>query len=89
MHGIGDRLAIDQGLIGLEVLPARNQEGLHHHPDDRSVAGGDLIGDLADHARLALVVLAAVVVGGIDHDPLGEAGGAQLFRGVSLTKSGP
>src|SRR3989440_7868683 len=59
---VGDRLAVDQRGVGFEVLPARHQERLHHHSDDRSVPSRDLIGDLGCDLRLALVVLPAVVV---------------------------
>ena len=43
---VGDRLAVDELLVGRsQVLAARDEERLQHHADDRAVAGGDLGGD--------------------------------------------
>src|SRR4051812_45034432 len=93
--GVRDGLAVDQVAVGFEVLAPRDQEGLHHHADDRAVPGCDLIRDLADDLRLALVVLPAVVVGGVDDDSLRQAGTAELgqcvrnIRGVVVRRSLP
>jgi hypothetical protein len=53
---------------------------LDHHAHDAMVAGGDLVGDLGDDAGLALVLLAAVAVAGVDHQARGEAGALELGR---------
>src|SRR5829696_146928 len=81
--GVGDRLAVDERLAGLEVLAPGDEERLHHHADDGAVARGELVGNLADHLGLALVILAAVVVRGVDHHPLGEPRRAELVEGLA------
>src|SRR5205085_7691897 len=68
---IGDRLAIDE-LLAPEVLAAADQERLEHHPDDRAVAIADLPANLVPDDRLTRGILAAVVVGAIDHASLRE-----------------
>src|SRR3954453_11846904 len=75
--GVGDRLPVDELLAGDEVLPTLDQERLQHHADDRLVAVGHLVGDVAGGEELLLRVLAAVVVGGVDHQPLRQACGAE------------
>ena len=76
---VGDRLAVDERLAGAQRLAAGHQERLEHHADDRGAAVGHLRGDVVHHARLALVVLAAVVVRGVhDHAPR-QAGGVELL----------
>src|SRR5262249_47554369 len=52
-----------------EVLAAVDEEALHHHADDRGLACGHLRGDVARDDGLAAVVLAAVAVAAIDHQP--------------------
>src|SRR4051794_34472069 len=68
--GVGDRLAVGQRVAVGDVLPAADEEGLEHDADDRAAAAGDLLADLRGDERLALVVLAAVVVRGVDDEPL-------------------
>ena len=78
--GVGDRLAVGERPVAVGALLALDEERLEHDPDDRLVAGRDLLADLAGGDDLAGGVLAAVVVGGVDHDPLRQAGGAQLLQ---------
>src|SRR4051795_3434064 len=80
--GVGDRLAVDQLLAGDEVLPPLDQERLQHHADDRLVPVRHLIGDVAGGEELLLWVLAAVVVGGVDPQPLRLPGDAERHQRV-------
>src|SRR5262245_41696448 len=66
---VGDALAINEVVAIDEVLTAVDEEALHHHADDASLALGELGGDLADHQRLAAMVLGGVAVAGVDHEP--------------------
>src|SRR4051794_7956077 len=68
--GIGDRLAVGQRRGSGRLLAPADEEGLEHDADDRPVAAGDLLADLRRDHGLALVVLAAVVVRGVDDEPL-------------------
>ena len=63
-------LTVDELFITTKILTAREQEGLEHHTDDSAVARRDLIGEVLRNHGLANRVLAAVVVRGVDHDPL-------------------
>src|SRR3954453_8938930 len=80
--GIGDRLPVNELLAGNEVLPPLDQERLQHHADDRLVAVRHLVGDVAGGEELLLRVLAAVVVGRVDPQPLRLPGDAQRNQRV-------
>src|SRR5690606_3824358 len=69
--GIRDALAVHERLARLEILPAGDEMALDHQAEDPVVPSGDLAGDVLDHADLVLVLLAAVAVAGVDHQPAG------------------
>ncbi len=72
---VGDGLAVGELVEGLgEVLVAGDEVAFEHRSDDGFVAGDALGEDFLEDAGHALVVLAAVGVGGIDHEVWGEAG---------------
>src|ERR1039458_345660 len=58
--GVGDALAVDEGLAWDEFLRAGHQIALHHDAEDVWVASGNLAGDIVAGNRLAAVVLVAV-----------------------------
>src|SRR5438093_7290856 len=67
--GVGDALAVAQrGWVG-QLLAAVDEKALHHHAEDCGLAVGDLLGDVAPGDRLAAVVLVAVAVARVDHEP--------------------
>src|SRR6266550_4663314 len=68
--GVGDRLAVDELLRVLEVLPAIGDERLDHDPDDAALALRDLGGDLAGDGGLPQIVLAAVAMARVDQQAL-------------------
>ena len=55
-------------------MRAGDKIALQHDTDDVGVAGGDLLGDVAAHDGLTVVVLAAVGVAAVDHDARLKAG---------------
>src|SRR3954447_24501833 len=81
--GIGDRLAVGEFRAGAQVLPPLGDERLEHHSHDRPVAGGDLLGQVRRHQRLAAVVLAAVAVRGVHHHALRQPRGTELGQSVA------
>jgi len=72
---VGDGLAVGELVEGLgEVLVAGHEVAFEHGADDGFVAGDALGDDFLEDGGHALVVLAAVGVGGIDHEVGGDAG---------------
>src|SRR5262249_44662293 len=92
---VGDALAIHEMVAIDEVLTAVDEEALHHDAEDASLALGELGGDLTDHERLAAMVLLAVAVAGVDHQPGRNSGvtegGERLLHahGVVVRATGP
>ncbi len=75
---VGDRLAVAErrtGPSGSWRPPTRNDSIIT--PTIAPLPGGDLSGHVGGDRRLALGVLAAVVVAEVDHHALGQAGRAQ------------
>jgi hypothetical protein len=83
--GVGDALAVGQRgrvvLAGGELLRAVVQVAFHHHAEDAAVAGGQLRAHVHHHVDLALVLLAAVGVAGVDHQLAGQLGGFDFLAG--------
>src|SRR3954452_5092281 len=71
--GVGDRLAVDEVAPVAKPLPALGDERLQHHAHDRRVAARYLAAHVGSHRGLTAVVLGAVVVGGVDHQALGQS----------------
>src|SRR6187549_363713 len=69
---VGDRLPVGEVRSVAEGLVALDQEGLEHDAHDRRVPLGHLVGDQPRRLELLLGVLFAVVVGGVDDQPLGQ-----------------
>ena len=66
--GVGDALAVDQRLAAARRSWRPSTRWLSIiTPKIARVAGGDLAGDVARHARLARWILAAVAVAAVDH----------------------
>ena len=72
--GVGDALAVNQGLAGNEFLRASDEIALDHDADDVAIALGDLRGHVVADDGLAAVILAAVGVAEVDHDAGRDAG---------------
>ncbi|GAB4005915.1 hypothetical protein GCM10029992_55140 [Glycomyces albus] len=70
--GVGDALAVFEGLERSGLLAALGEEALDHQARDALLARGDPVGELADDGGLADVVLAAVGVAGVDDQSLGH-----------------
>ena len=79
--GVGDALAVDEGLAGDEFLCAGDQVALNHDADDVRLSCGDLRGYVVADDGLAAVVLVAVGVAEVDHDAGLEAGLLHLRGG--------
>src|SRR5207247_7960798 len=77
--GVGDALAVYEGLCRNESLAAGLEMRFDHEADDAVLAGGDLARDLARDVDLALVHLLAVRMAAIDHQALLEPGAGQLL----------
>ena len=75
--GVGDALAVDQARRVGEILTALDEEALHQHADDAALAPADLRRDVPRHLRLAAIVLLAVAVARVDHQPRRRSGGAE------------
>lgn len=85
--GVGDALAVDEGLAGDELLRAGDQIALDHDAHNPSIAAlaagaGDLAGDIVADDGLAAIVFAAVGMGEVDHDAGRKAGFFHLGRGL-------
>src|ERR1035437_6963586 len=84
--GVGDALAVDEGLAGDELLRAGDQIALDHDAHNPSIAAltaraCDLLRDIVTDDGLAAVILAAVGVGEVDHDARFDAGLLHLLGG--------
>jgi len=67
---------------GPGLLPALGQEALQHHAGQAGLPGGDLLGDGRRDRRLAAVVLAAVAVAGVHHQPARQARAGDQVQGL-------
>ena len=81
--GVGDALAVYEGLAGNEFLRAGDQVALDHDADDVVISGGDLRGNIFAHDRLAAIVFLAVGVTEVDHDAGRDAGALEEGGGFS------
>src|SRR5712671_4151754 len=72
--GIGNALAVVEGLAGYKILPPGLQMALDHHADDArvaaSVVAADLFCDVAADFGLASIIFLAIGMAEIDHEPL-------------------
>src|SRR5207248_8831370 len=80
---VGDRLPVAQRATGGQILPALDEEALHHHADDRRLTARDLARDVVADHRLPAVILAAVAVTAVDHQPRRQAGVAERRGGLA------
>src|SRR5215813_6046550 len=83
--GVGDRLAVHEARRIAQVLAPVDQERLHHEPDDPHLALRHLLADVARNQRLATVVLLAVAVAGVDHQPCRHPGIAKRVERLAHT----
>src|SRR2546427_9492621 len=72
--GVGDALAVAQRGWVAQLLAAVDEKALHHDAEDRSLAVRDLLGDVVRGERLTAIVLVAVAVARVDHEPRRQAG---------------
>src|SRR6266481_4795622 len=80
---VRDRLPVAQRATGGQILTALHEEALHHHADDRRLTARDLARDVVADYRLPAVILAAVAVAAVDHQPRGQAGVAERRGGLA------
>jgi hypothetical protein len=73
---VGHALPVAERLPGAWRLAALDQEALQHHPGQAVLAGRHLLRDRGGHHRLAAVVLAAVAVARVHHQPARHPGRA-------------
>ena len=91
---VGDALPVGERLRRAGLLLALAQEALQHHPGQAVLARRHLLRDRGGHYRLAAVVLAAVAVARVHHQPARQPGrGDQVQRlgGVAglVVRAGP
>jgi hypothetical protein len=72
--GVGHALAVGEGGRGARLLLALAQEALQHDAGQAALPRRHLLGDGRRDQRLAAMVLAAVVVAGVHHEPKRQAG---------------
>src|SRR6056297_1735675 len=83
--GIRDALTVGQRLVGNHVLSPGDQMTLDRRADNAGIPTGNLAGDILGHLDLPGVLLLAVGVREVDHQPLGHLGLAKLLEGLADT----
>src|SRR5438128_2656973 len=71
--GVGDALTVAKRGRVFQILSPVDQKALHHHAEDRALSVGDLLREIVRRDGLPAVVLVAVAVARVDHEPRREA----------------
>ena len=79
--GVRDALAVDEGLVGFDLLVAFDEVRLDHDADDRTVAAGNLLADVVDHIDLFAADFVGIAVGSVNHYDFAVAVGLEHFTG--------
>src|SRR5208337_3721062 len=91
---VRDALPVGERLRGAGLLLALDQEALQHHAGQAALPGRHLLRDRGGYHRLAAVVLAAVAVARVHHQPPRQPGRrdqVQRLGGVAglVVRAGP